>query len=101
MLGCRLIRQLDLAEVEAQRRLDPVRTRVVLEAADKHLRQLHVIDLETLTLDGLGPHKLHRREVAAGRHITKQRRQSGQRMDVHRQRRELSFARARSTTRRQ
>src|SRR5262245_63592335 len=56
-----------------ERRLDPIRTGVVLEAADKHLRQLHVIDLEALTRVGSRPHKLHRVEVAAGRNIAKQR----------------------------
>src|SRR5262249_51503803 len=89
------------ASVSVRWSLPSVRTRVVLEAADKHIRQLHVIDLDTLILDGPSPRKLYRRlEVQPVRHVAKQRGQSGQRMDVYRQRRELGFAGARSSTRR-
>jgi hypothetical protein len=70
----------------------------LLEAADQHIRQVDVIDLDVLILEGLDPDKLHRLERVARRHVAQERRQSGQGMDVNGQRRELSLASACATS---
>jgi hypothetical protein len=70
----------------------------LLEAADQNVRQVDVIGLDVLVLQGLDPDKLDRLERVPARHIAKQRCQSSQGMDIHRQRRELSLAGARATS---
>src|SRR5262249_33490776 len=98
-LAGRLVGEVDLGEVERERRLDALRTGVFLEAADQHLGEVHLVDLEALALDGLDTHKLRRLEVIAGRRILQQRRQAGERMEVNRQRRERRVAGASAATR--
>ena len=80
------IRVTDPLGRELSANLHPLRAGVFLKAADQHLREVHLVDLEALALDGLDAHKLRRLEMVAGRRILEQRRQAGERMEVHRQR---------------
>src|SRR5262249_35303793 len=47
-----------LAEVERERRLDSVRARIVLEAADERVGELDVVDVEGLAFDGVDRREL-------------------------------------------
>src|SRR5262249_3438517 len=87
LVGRRPHRHGELAEVEAERGLDPVRARVVLEVAEDHVGELDVVHLEGLAFDGVDRRELDL-EALAARRIAEQRREPGERMDIDRERRE-------------